>query len=288
MYIFDFDNLKRLVTQRFGVDPDSTVSSFEPPPKITKELNKQEFKRSISFDFDNEGGIFYTDGIKTYKGFLYIPIYNQRAAQRKGWNTMPKFHITKCSIIENQMNRSNFNGHYVFANTPVTNMTDVDGTEKDLKICGYCVGEVSGVHRDMTTTEYYEKFILNDEVEDNFAADDIPDEAVETNIWGYTPDWYEKSRNYRHEQGYCCENCDIKLDASDGYYLDTHHINGNKTNNNSSNLLALCVLCHANFDAHHLRNFSVGRNKIRLEEFVTLFRKELQRVENDYIPRFLD
>jgi hypothetical protein len=282
MDLFDFSVLKEVVLEKFGVDPDEAKSSFEAPPKIVQKLNITQFKNKVSFDFDEEDGIYYKDGDKTYKGFLYIPIFNQSAAKAKGWNTMPKFHIKKCQTIERQMSRANFNGHYIFTNAPVTDMVDVDKIAKDLEVCGYCARISNGIRKGMGTTEYFENFIENEEVADNFKLEDIP-ETIETNIWGYTPEWYEKSKNYRHSKNYTCECCGIKLDGSDGYFLDTHHLSGNKTNNNDSNLIALCVLCHAYVDAHHQRNFSTGKNLVRLREFVSIFGAELRRINNEFV-----
>ena len=279
MPTFEFTSLKTMVKATFKVDPDKMESSVT-VPKIVKEIKAREFRNLISFDFDGEGGIYYKENGKTYKGFLYIPIYNQVAAAEKGWNTMPRFHTAKCRTIARQMDKANFNGHYVFANTPVIDMTDVDGIAKDLKLCGNC--RTTAHYTAPSTTQFCKDYVDNKDLEPNLTRDEIPRE-YQTDAWGYTPKWAEISKAYRFKQKFTCEDCGIHLDGAAGYYLDTHHINGNKTDNRPSNFKCLCVLCHANVNEHHIQNFSFGRNHKRLQDFLNAYGDALKSAGNRYI-----
>lgn len=278
MELYAFSSLKEQVKKSFNVDPDKVESTFE-FKRIKRQLKQKDIKHKVAFERDGEQGIFYEEDGVLHKGFLYIPLYNPALAAARGYNTLPAFHISRCRTIVSQMQRDNFHGHYVFENSIVF-MEDIDGVEKDLRLCGNCCKEtgLSSMH----TTDYYNNFIKNDESPGNLKAKDLPKE-YETNLWGYTPDWYEKSQEYRQKKKFTCESCCIRLDGANGWYLDTHHISGRKTNNSPRNLKCLCVLCHANVDEVHQRNFSTGRNKQRLEEFVQRFRKELSRLGNQYI-----
>lgn len=280
MDLYNFTELKLLVERIFSIDVDSYNSKFEPPPKIRIEISDYELDEKIEI---NDDGIFYIDDDKKIKGFLYIPIYDPEEWAAKGWNTMPRFHIINCKIIRKQRNRSNFDGHYVFSNEPVTDLEDIDGIEKDLIICGYCKREL-GIPFSINSTEYCEDYL--DQTE--FNEDDLPKE-ISVNDFGYTPDWDEKSKAYRISCEFTCENCGIKLNENyhDGYYLETHHINGNKTDNDERNLKCLCTLCHAYFDKNHLQNYSHSKNFIKLKEFVETFYHKLVAVKNPYLGSYL-
>lgn len=278
MELYAFSNLEEQVKKSFKVDPDKVESTFE-FKRIKQELRQKDIKHKVAFERAGEQGIYYNEDGILYKGFLYIQSYNPKLAAVRGFNTLPVFHISKCKTISDQIKKDNYNGHYIFENAIVF-MKDVDGVEKDLRLCGNCRRE-TGLPS-MHTTEYYNNFIKNDKVSGNLKAKDLPKE-YETNLWGYTPDWYEKSQEYRQKKKFTCESCGIRLDGANGWYLDTHHISGRKTNNTTHNLKCLCVLCHANVDEVHQRNFSTGRNRQRLEEFVQRFRKELSRLGNQYI-----
>lgn len=66
----------------------------------------------------------------------------------------------------------------------------------------------------------------------------------------YSEDWEIISRNYRNSMGYRCEICRVDL-SSKPDLLHTHHITGNKQNNDPWNLQALCILCHAKQPGHN-------------------------------------
>ena len=57
------------------------------------------------------------------------------------------------------------------------------------------------------------------------------------------------------------------LISFDRMYWETHHKNGDKLNNNDSNLECLCISCHADVDDCHRANFSKGANLAKLNSF---------------------
>jgi len=62
---------------------------------------------------------------------------------------------------------------------------------------------------------------------------------------GYHKNFKRWSELYRRYRNYTCEQCNIHLAGKDKYYLHTHHIDGNKSNNHPNNFRALCISCHA-------------------------------------------
>lgn len=63
----------------------------------------------------------------------------------------------------------------------------------------------------------------------------------------YTDDWPIISRKYRESKNWTCEKCGLDL-SDDKRNLTTHHKNGVKSDNKSSNLKALCRPCHKEED----------------------------------------
>lgn len=222
-------------------------------------------------------GLYYTDEKgKKHKGFLFIEGgYNKESVIAHGGNTIvPKFHISNCKTIEQQKRNKNYDGHYVFSQEKES-IIDLDGIEKEITLCKNCLNMQSIIRQVIPVSEYVEKYIKDTKSDGNFDDTDLPN-SKKSNIFqdnGYGLKWDQKSHEYRLSIRFTCENCGIHLNQNyiDGYYLETHHIDKNKSNDSQSNLKALCTLCHANVDEFHKRNFSKGRNKQKLESFIFIF-----------------
>jgi len=279
--VYDFNDLKLFVQRHLGIDPDKINSKFKP---ITEKLTQWQLDESAEISLD---GIFFTDrkGYK-HKGFLYIESgYSQRTIEKVG-RRLPRFHILNCTTIQEQRQRKNFNGHYVFS-TEVITMKEIDDTTQELSLCGNCHKLNSKTTRGMKTSEFRDQFILDDSVEGEFVDSELPKD-VSTDFWGYTPEWYETSRNYRMKRKFTCEDCGINLNQNlvNGYYLETHHIDGNPKNNDEDNFKCLCVLCHANIDKFHQENYAKGSGRRKLMDFIKLFEDELRRIGNKHLDRY--
>lgn len=282
--LYTFNELYNYVKTEFGINPDSATSIFKP---ITQTFKRGELDTNVEIDDSN---IYFVDNSgKKHKGYLYIESgYSRETARRKGYTTIvPKFHIANCQTIVQKRMERDFDGKYVFSNE-VTTMIDLDGIEKELTICLNCIRmRLPNVYKNMTTSEYRKEVILNNHASSNFNDNDLP-KQITTDFWGYTHDWDEQSKNYRMSKKFTCENCGLNLgtNLSDGFYLETHHIDGNKRNNIDSNLTCLCVLCHANIDKIHQENYSRGPSKLKLREFIQIFYERLQSVGNPYISNY--
>ena len=60
----------------------------------------------------------------------------------------------------------------------------------------------------------------------------------------YPPDWDEIGDRVRAEAGNVCIRCGHPHDPPNGYALTVHHFDGNKSNCEWWNLMALCQRCH--------------------------------------------
>jgi hypothetical protein len=65
----------------------------------------------------------------------------------------------------------------------------------------------------------------------------------------YSSDWSAISSTIKNKVNYMCEQCGVDLD-SEKKLLHVHHIDGVKSNNQSSNLRVLCADCHKK-QPHH-------------------------------------
>lgn len=284
--LYTFESLRETVERTFKVDTSQIEGSFIPPPEIRLEIKASDLHKTVEIRSD---GIYVIHDGKKEKGFLYIEKgYDREDAIQYGWNTIvPKFHITECTTIRNQKRRKNFDGHYIFSNQPVS-MKDLDGEEKDLMLCGYCKSAQNEINTKVSSTEYVEVLMDQMKKSGEYRKSQKP-KKIEITSNGYTKDWEEESRAYRIKKNFTCEECGIELNSSSGYFLDSHHISGIKTDNSESNLKCLCKLCHANVDSYHQKNFfKTKRNLDIIKNFVSIYKSDLEEMDNKYLDSFIE
>ena len=66
---------------------------------------------------------------------------------------------------------------------------------------------------------------------------------------GYLEQWPSIASGIRQRDGHVCQRCGINLTGK-GRLLHVHHLDGDRLNNDSSNLISLCVICHSDRDRH--------------------------------------
>ena len=281
--MYQFDNLKKFIEEELKIDTSNAKGLFE---TVTERLTHADVKDNL--DFDDEPGILYTNKKGQEKrGFLFIEIFDPTVWLERYGTDLPKFHVTNCSTIERQRQRRNFDGHYVFSNRPVTNVKNAKGEDCDIQLCGNCFKDVNyKITRGLSTTNFCNQYLSSPDYSSDLTERDMPEQSNKALFTrGYTPDWDSSSREYRESQKFTCENCSINLSNNflDAYYLETHHVNLNKSDNSRDNLKCLCVLCHANMDEVHRKNYSVGNNFLKVQNFKAAFYKELKEINNPYL-----
>lgn len=246
------------------------------------EIELQEGYQVIKADFEmafkkgdikvDEDGIRITYEGKEYKGYMFIREYHISR-----FKTFPKFHLVRCETIDSFILNGRFNQRYEFSNAKTNDVYDIDTEphtihkDKVLRLCKNCVKMIEDEIKD--TNDFFENLGIKDVSED-----------IEIDIEGYVKDWHKISREYRKLSGYKCESCNIKIDNRfDQRFLHVHHHDGDKTNNNKSNLKCLCILCHAHIDSTHKSNFNKSRNKHELNAFIKKYKEELIKCGNNYI-----
>lgn len=124
-----------------------------------------------------------------------------------------------------------------------------------LKVCMNCLHEINW--RGYAGAWYPERVKIRDEfdISDFFAEyatifHSLPRRKDTAPPDYYVPEWSRISLQYREEQNWICENCDINLQAHKKL-LHCHHKNGVPSDNQKENLQALCLICHSEQPLHH-------------------------------------
>lgn len=245
------------------------VSGYKPIQGV--DVGIRELRENISFE--SPSGIFYTESSgQRHRGFLYKPGYDL-AQYPQG----PKFHICRCNVIEDFINRGSLQSSYRFAETAdvlVFDWATRQNVTMQIGMCNYCRNMLSFGDELRTIRTSADFAVLvedsNRKQVEKFSGDSYVD------VFGYTKDWHEISTKYKEKHNYTCENCGITItDPFDRQYIHVHHINGDKTFNDESNLKCLCIDCHSKVDGLHKENFSYGAKRITLREFLEKYKYNL-------------
>ncbi|MEH6513483.1 MAG: hypothetical protein V7734_10320 [Maribacter arcticus] len=250
------------------------------------DFTEQENDGNIEW---REDGVYLNIRGTFQRGFMYIKRpyltrYNKNVALI---SDRPRFHILKCSTIEQQRSEGRFDNRYFWSNSATISLFDFDTQEefpnKALNLCYNCQ---ELLNEDISNTEVFHNLLdLNDnKIETNT-------EETETDIFKRPLNWRNISKAYREEQNYTCEECGFGgNDIENNYdkrYLHTHHIDSyDLLNTHRSNLKSVCVLCHYNQDEHHQSNFEKPRLKRELNSFVNKYREKLIEIGNEYIDNY--
>lgn len=100
------------------------------------------------------------------------------------------------------------------------------------------------------------------------AANPTSKKDIKVDRNGYTEDLHEVSETYRRKHNFVCENCGVQVSELETEFMHTHHISGNKTDNREENLRCLCIKCHSEVNAHHVKNFSTAAQQMLIKLFM--------------------
>lgn len=254
--IYDFRGLKALL-QRKGIRVGKA--------KHWREINSEEVSiKDGKLEFTDDGIFVNEDGIKRqvflYKRAMYLT-YN-------GEKKKPKFHICKCSKIQEYLNGNDI-PEYRRANTRTVRVLDKSNgyretTVSDLPICGYCASQ-------LRKSNYLDSGEFSEVLRNAADVEPIKPKIV-VGPDGYTKDWQIISADFRAKHNYTCEKCGIQVSPFDHAFVEVHHKNKNKTDNRPNNLQCLCIKCHSEVDATHIHNFSTPSKRVLIKLFEEKYR----------------
>lgn len=207
-------------------------------------------------------------GLLTYQGeqvVLYIKDTRQeRHTLLHDREEARRFHIAECRTLDRMRREGRFERYVVTtrkdglflveATDPMTG--SVEELKAPLGVCRNCLTELDWRrYSDLNGVE--KKLIWNEFSLDDFFAEfatffrSKPVHTDETAPrGGYAKNWSRLSERIRAERGWQCEECGV--DLSDHHrLLHCHHKNGVVSNNSSSNIAVLCLICHSEQAAHN-------------------------------------
>lgn len=227
--------------------------------KIVKGLDFEKEFKAGNIRFESDG--IYIDTEKGEKK-VYIFISEPYLTRYQSW---PKFHVRECITITQFIADGRFNKRYHVSNSSVNDLTDITTRQvykdQELELCSYCKNMI--FEDILTTSDFAELYV-----------DSSNDVDLRVDNDGYVHDWRIISNKYRLDNDYTCEMCGVTpRNPLHRYYWEVDHIDGNKLNNDHSNLQCLCVRCHADKDELHRKNYSSGANKTKLNDFNTHYSK---------------
>jgi hypothetical protein len=124
-----------------------------------------------------------------------------------------------------------------------------------MKVCKYCLGDLNykGYFNKSSPEkgEIYDGFSLDEYFEHySTSFDTLPkyDEYSQP-LNEYSINWENISKRFRESKNWVCESCGMDC-KNNKEFLHTHHIDGNRNNNDNTNLKALCRNCHAKQPGH--------------------------------------
>lgn len=206
------------------------------------------------------------DHTLTFKGQRVV-LYIRDVSNFSDEIRLPKFHVAHCSTLQKMIGNGKKKRYVVSQNeTDLFHLNFINGnkvekSEQKLNVCKNCLDTLqwSNYSKRMSNPEK-DKCVNNFKVKAFFSK--YPKSFISSDGYSkrnsplnqYANNWEHISRDYRRSKGWVCEQCNVNL-SKNRSLLHTHHINSQKNENNYSNLMALCVECHANQHMHqHMYN----------------------------------
>lgn len=258
----DFSALHRAVAPLGQVVTDFSITSDLPDITIFDEL----LKKGIILGKDVQlGEIDGSNGVLNYDGhqvMLYIPDQGDDIeAVLSNGKLGRRIHVAECSTLELMRETGRFKRYDVINRVdgffPVFGSSYRGGPntegEADLGVCKNCLKILNYKGYSTQSPQVKNQVFNSFSFEQFFEVYSSYFKSLPVNskkhTSGYTPDWSSISAKLRSDLNYTCEQCGVYL-KSEKRLLHTHHINGNKADNERDNLRVLCADCHKK-QPHH-------------------------------------
>jgi len=128
--------------------------------------------------------------------------------------------------------------------------------EQELDVCINCLDKLNYI----LTTRYREENLTAvksfdlDEYFIRFACSPITVTPLETDrtapLSVYSKDWKQTSKEFKEGAKWHCEGCGGDFGGNKSKFLQSHHRDGNISDDRHSNIKVLCIICHGK-EPHH-------------------------------------
>lgn len=261
MKLINFDSDKRFVKllKEMGADLKPMKLGVEWDNIDDEKLRELLQTGEVEIDISE---LEVNNGVLEYKGrkiLVYI-----RDQHKKYYDKGYRYHLSNCSTITKYI-ENKIQSRYVISQR-TNGLFNINLIERGivvkedllepLKVCKNCLTKLD--YKGYSKLTYGQK----SDVYNSFSLDAFFGTTKETQLqtFGfrdevkapintYSNDFSEVSLQYRTSKNFICEECGINL-FNNRKYLHTHHIDGDKSNNNNYNLKALCIECHAKQPNH--------------------------------------
>lgn len=191
----------------------------------------------------------------------YSPYRQIEQPDAQNWNSTYKYHLTCCDVLKRKQRDGTYDKYTgtnrkdgFFKVNLIRENKIISTKDQDLRVCKKCLEALDycGYKKNYSKRqEIFENFSLEEYLKNNDTDFVIDPKFTENesppNV--YDESFSNLSRRLKEMKNFICEECG--LDCSiDPRLLDTHHINGVKSNNSPSNLRVLCIGCHTNIHEH--------------------------------------
>jgi hypothetical protein len=234
--------------------------------------------------------VVVNSGLLSYQGrqiLVYIEDHGSRVnSVISSGSSGNKYHVADCGKLQGMRLEGRYDRYVVTNNTSgkfqvsgfnYNDRSKVEGLAK-LNICKLCLSKLNYKnYSDSSQRTYVFYHFSMAEFFSTYGSyfPHVPKAKAGERDVGYSDDWVALSAKYKYSQDYCCESCDLKL-KDHKHLLHSHHINGVKSDNQFSNLKALCADCHGK-QVHH-EHMHVRHNDRKL---ITRLRQEQSKADID-------
>lgn len=252
-----WESVRRMGSHNVEFDIQATYSSDF---ILDRELSSIEGRSIELEDLELEQGVLSVEGRQV---LLFIPDHGRNIDDvLSGREEGRKFHVADCRTLESMRQQKRFNrykatynisGRFHIYGVSYTQGVNREG-EAELKVCRNCLsylnyrgygsgsgGDKEKVYRQFDIAEFLSTY--------STLFKFMPDRQGLEESATYSDDWRAISDSYRESVSFRCESCSVDL-SEHRNLLHTHHISGNKRENHSSNLMALCLDCHRKQPKH--------------------------------------
>lgn len=255
------DRLKKLKS-KMGI-PDDYVPNFDLrdswnsiSPEDWNLLTSKGAEATLSdITIDNDKTLNW----KGHKVVLHI--YSLRSSYGREAN-LPKFHVSFCKTLQDMKSRGRYERYVVSQRTTgifVVNSNNIE-REECLSVCQNCLIELDYQSFNQLESSKKRKVVSNFRIPDFFKVYHhgfykVPNFTDKNARFDKYPDnWNQISADIRWACHWQCQKCNLNL-ISNKKYLHVHHKDHIRANNSPSNLVALCIECHANEESHgHMKS----------------------------------
>jgi len=166
-----------------------------------------------------------------------------------------KFHVADCRTLDTMKRQNRFNRYKVTNNMSGT--FEIYGTsefndevegEAELYVCKNCINQLNYKGIANASVDARNQLVQNFDLTEFFTTYSslfkrLPRQQDKNEKKGYSKDWDKISSKTRESVNYECQHCEVNL-VGHKRLLHVHHKSGEKSDNSSDNLIALCADCH--------------------------------------------